>query len=137
MSQHLQRVIFCFIILILFYFLFSFQCIIINNNKKKFSKLRLEFECSNQEYYTELDAVEVVGVLYDLPNVNEFSHKLKHLANAFCEANLIKPFLNKLESPPTQQQQQQQQEEEQQEEEKQEEQNETKEVVDNLSRLKM
>lgn len=104
------------------------------NNNKKISKLRLEFECSNQEYYTELDAVEVVGVLYDLPNVNEFSHKLKNLANAFCEANLIKPFLNKLESASstsTQQQQQQQQQDRENEEQT------VKEVGENLNRLNM
>ena len=47
------------------------------------SKLRLELEDSAQDYYSELDAVEAVGVLIDSPNTRNTVLNLRNLADAF------------------------------------------------------
>lgn len=46
-------------------------------------KIRLEFECSNLDYYTELDAVEISGIAYDLPKTSLIASNLKKTAQLF------------------------------------------------------
>lgn len=47
------------------------------------SKIRLEFEHSRLDYYTELDAVEISGVAYDIPKTNKFANELIKTASIF------------------------------------------------------
>lgn len=46
-------------------------------------KLRLEFEHSELEYYTELDAVEISGIAYDIESTVQVAKNLKTISNFF------------------------------------------------------
>lgn len=50
---------------------------------KNFSKVRLEFEHSQFEYYSELDAVEILGHLYDVTNARTIASNLRLIADSF------------------------------------------------------
>jgi F-box/leucine-rich repeat protein 4 len=50
-------------------------------------RIRVEFEHSKLDYYTELDAIEISGICYDLPRTNLIALSLKKTADLF--ENLI------------------------------------------------
>ena len=52
--------------------------------------IRIEFEHSKLEYYTELDAIEITGLSYDLPNVSVIAANLQKTADIF--ENLDEPL---------------------------------------------
>jgi hypothetical protein len=49
------------------------------------SKVRLEFEHSNFDYYSELDAVQICGCLYDIADCKTIASNLRHIADSFKE----------------------------------------------------
>jgi F-box/leucine-rich repeat protein 4 len=66
----------------------------LNNSNNRFknvlnlSKIRLEFEHSKLEYYTEIDAVEIIGYSHDISNSRKIANNLRSIADSFGDMSM-------------------------------------------------
>jgi hypothetical protein len=56
--------------------------------------LRVEFETSGLEYYSELDAIELVGLPYETPRLKSIVENIKEIADLFDDPSKITIQLN-------------------------------------------
>lgn len=56
--------------------------------------LRVELEYTRLEYYSELDAIEITGVPFDLNKLNSITHNLKEFASCFENLECLCEFKN-------------------------------------------